>query len=129
METKQTMMMRASITAYSTAVGPSSLTRKRLTLWKNLFMGTLLQKSDEVEPKTRSVRRTHMPSHPNMCFHRATSVAGLRTAASRQLPSHGFSHLIGVGADRLNGNQADDDDQRQHDGIFHRGRAVFRDQK
>jgi|GEM_PF-4487463 len=34
----QTTMIKASITAYSTAVGPSSETRKFLTLFINLFI-------------------------------------------------------------------------------------------
>src|SRR5205823_2354356 len=38
MAVKQTTMIRASITAYSTAVGPSSETIKRLTLRASAFM-------------------------------------------------------------------------------------------
>src|SRR5436853_416699 len=49
--------------------------------------------------------------------------------AARQLRGHALERGIGVGADRLNGGQAHDDNQRQHDGIFHRGRAIFRDQE
>jgi hypothetical protein len=37
--------------------------------------------------------------------------------------------LAGVGADRRDGREADHDDQRQHDGIFHRRRTVFAFQK
>jgi hypothetical protein len=38
MATKQTMMIRASITAYSTAVGPSSDTKKFFTLFTKPFI-------------------------------------------------------------------------------------------
>ena len=38
---KQTMMIRASITAYSTAVGPSSETKKFLTLVAKCFIENL----------------------------------------------------------------------------------------
>ncbi len=36
---------------------------------------------------------------------------------------------IGVGADRLNGCQANDDDQSEHHGILNGSRAIFGDQK
>jgi hypothetical protein len=39
MAVKQTMMISANITAYSTAVGPSSETKKRCTFEAKLFMG------------------------------------------------------------------------------------------
>ena len=35
---KQTITISASMTAYSTAVGPSSDVRKRCTFWANLIM-------------------------------------------------------------------------------------------
>jgi hypothetical protein len=35
----QTAMIKANITPYSTAVGPSSLTKKRLTFETNTFIG------------------------------------------------------------------------------------------
>ena len=38
----------------------------------------------------------------------------LRRSASGQLRSHTLERRIGVGADRLNGGQAHNDDQRQH---------------
>ncbi len=34
-----------------------------------------------------------------------------------------------VRADSLNRRQANNDDQREHNGVFHRGRAVFRNDK
>jgi hypothetical protein len=37
----QTTMIKASITAYSTAVGPSSVWRKDPTLWTRLGIGKL----------------------------------------------------------------------------------------
>lgn len=50
---KQTMMIRASITAYSTAVGPSSLARKRRTFPVKDFMAI---SSIPIGRKTRSGR-------------------------------------------------------------------------
>src|SRR6478736_3060081 len=45
METRQTMIISASITAYSTAVGPSSLTRNCLTFKAKAFMTCSLEAS------------------------------------------------------------------------------------
>ena len=44
----------------------------------------------------------------------------------RQLIGYVIERLIGVRADARNGCQADNDDQGQHHGVFHGGRAIFR---
>ena len=36
---------------------------------------------------------------------------------------------VGVRSDRTNRGQAHDHDERQHDGVFNRGRAIFRDEE
>src|SRR4051794_16829002 len=61
------------------------------------------------------------------CPRGARAVVRLRAAG--QLRSHAVKRSVGVGADGLNGNQAHDDNQRQHDGVLDRGRAIFRDQE
>src|SRR5436190_4365450 len=58
-----------------------------------------------------------------------TNKITLRSGASGQLCSHALERGIGVGADRLDGGQAHDDNQRQHDGVFHRCGAIFRGQE
>jgi len=45
------------------------------------------------------------------------------------LAGDGIERRIGVRADRLNRDDADDDDQSQHHGVFDRRRAVFTYQK
>jgi hypothetical protein len=37
--------------------------------------------------------------------------------------------VVGIRADGLNGTEAHDNNQRQHDGIFDSGRAIFRNQE
>lgn len=53
----------------------------------------------------------------------------LRTAGGAELRSDRVKGHVRVRADGLNGRQADDHDQSQHHGVFHRGWAIFRDQK
>lgn len=43
-----------------------------------------------------------------------------------QLPGYTCERGAGIGADRLNRRQTDDDDQGQHNRIFDCGRAIFR---
>ena len=63
------------------------------------------------------------------------TTAAINAAVTTTTPPAGsfaatlLKRRIGVGADRLNGGQAHDDNQRQHHGVFHRGRAIFRDQE
>jgi len=54
---RQTMMIKASITAYSTAVGPSSETRKRCTFWASDLI-EFLQNSWTWGPDGRAYSRT-----------------------------------------------------------------------
>src|ERR1700722_13628253 len=37
--------------------------------------------------------------------------------------------IVGVGSDRLNGGQANHDDESQHNGVLHRGRTIFGNQE
>jgi hypothetical protein len=48
MAVKQTMMIKANITAYSTAVGPSSETKKRCSFVAKFFTGALPSSVDEI---------------------------------------------------------------------------------
>src|SRR4030095_7069926 len=54
------------------------------------------------------------------------AASGLRSA---KLRGHAVKSQVGVGADRRNGGQANNDDQRQHDRVLDGSRAVFVDQK
>jgi len=60
--------------------------------------------------------------------HKAWSPA-LPESRTADLLGHVVERGVGIGADRRNGGQAHDDDQRQHNGVFHRGRAIFRNQE
>ena len=54
------------------------------------------------------------------------AASGLRSA---KLRGHAVKSQVGVGADRRNGGQANNDDQGQHDRVLNGSRAVFVDQK
>ncbi len=56
------------------------------------------------------------------------SVVGIVLLAS-QLISDGFERQVRVFADRADCCQTDNHDQREHDGIFHRGGAIFRNEE
>jgi len=48
---------------------------------------------------------------------------------ARELRGDAFERGVRVRADRPNGGQADDHDQRQHHGVLNRGGAIFRDEE
>jgi hypothetical protein len=50
----------------------------------------------------------------------------LVTLGALQLIGDVLERGTGIGADRLNGGQADNDDEGQHHRVFYRGRAIFR---
>src|SRR6476660_10569476 len=72
METRHTMIINANMTAYSTAVGPSSETRKRCTFKARVFIASSKRCgcqhwSASEPPKTESAR--HSDSHkPPACL-------------------------------------------------------------
>src|SRR6516162_1457460 len=99
MAVMHTTMIRASMTAYSTAVGPSSRFRKLTTRCANLRIALLLGKKDTGKNSGRSHGRVQ---------------------------GHIAERRIGVTAQRCDGSNAHHDDQGQHDGVFHGGGAVFR---
>src|SRR3954466_5487547 len=96
-----TTTIRASMTAYSTAVGPSSLFRKLTRACPNLRM--CLAFRDEGDRRTGRGR-----PGPG----RATPGRGL--GARGRVEGHVAEGVAGVGADRADGD-ADDDDGGQHD--------------
>src|SRR5262249_12378582 len=62
MAAMQTTMIRASITAYSTAVGPSSSFRKRSTLVNHFLMAIPFRISFDGTEPCEGVRRSHATS-------------------------------------------------------------------
>src|SRR5262245_17749403 len=107
----QTTMIRASMTAYSTAVGPSSRFRNVTTF----FTVSRIGETSEVTGSRHLRGSTGLPG-PLRCgvFSRRGGVVG-----------HGGEGRVGVLAKGRDRGEADDDDQRQHHGVFHGGRAVL----
>jgi len=68
-------------------------------------------------------------SRPSFQEHTRWRDSRLRSAGGAELRRDRVEGHVRVRADRLNGGQADDHDQSQHHGVFHRGRAIFRDEK
>src|SRR5438552_18265972 len=116
MAVMHTTMIRASMTAYSTAVGPSSRFRKLTTRSANLRIARSFQKKKPVSRKTRgllvwplcSLRacRTVRPApkeEPN----------GMgRLAGGADGRADGGERLLGAGAQGRDGGDAHHDDQR-----------------
>src|SRR5438874_1354862 len=97
-----TTMIRANITAYSTAVGPSS----RFTKSTTKFVSFLIDL-----PAFRSWRQSGKPGlyHLLRLFLAGGDVDGGADAGER---------LVGVGAQGGDGGDAHHDDQGQHHGVF-----------
>ena len=53
----------------------------------------------------------------------------LGRSASGQLGSYALERGVGIGADRRNRRQADDDDQGEHHRVFNGSRAIFGPEK
>src|SRR5215831_12468297 len=106
MAAMQTTMIRASMTAYSTAVGPSSRFRNSTTKLLNLHMCLLPwgKKSDTGSKNNDSYSQSRR---------------GTDSLADRG------ERLVGVLTQDLNGGDADDDNQRQHDRVLDGRRAIF----
>src|SRR3954464_13990502 len=99
----QTTMIRASMTAYSTAVGPSSRFRKFTTAFLSLRIVVSFSVDDGGKLGSR-----------------------VRSAGGRgDLVAHVVEGVAGVGAQRADRRDADDDDQGQHDRVLDSRRAVF----
>src|SRR5262245_60314645 len=137
-----TTIISASMTAYSTAVGPSSLARKFLTRSMNLRIALILSKKPVSHKNTwvhwfdpyvlpaRSPRASE-PLAENSKLQVAsgntpltTHVIRLAGGAADRIADAGEG-LVGIGAEGGDGGDAHHDDQGQHDGVLNRGRAVF----
>src|SRR5207249_2504770 len=98
-----TTIIRASMTAYSTAVGPSSRFRK-LTTWSvNLRIGVF----------SIGEKKTSVSNRPDL------------RGGDGGVQSHVGEHLVGIVAQGRDGGDAYHNNQGEHHGVFHRGRAVF----
>src|SRR5436309_5555672 len=99
----QTTMIRASMTAYSPAVGPSSRFRKFTTAFLSLRIVVSFSVDDGGKLGSR-----------------------VRSAGGRgDLVAHVVEGVAGVGAQRADRRDADDDDQGQHDRVLDGRRAVL----
>src|SRR4051812_46491552 len=132
MAAMQTTMIRASMTAYSTAVGPSSAFRNFTRAFVNLRISFV----PLFEKRAWSVTGFRpglsvLLSGPCLGWSRGL----LSTAASRTGVAGGgvqrdvAERVAGIGAQRADGRDADDDDQRQHDRVLDGGRTIFRSQE
>src|SRR5262245_46483398 len=107
MAVMHTTTIRASMTAYSTAVGPSSRCRKFFTRSMSSRIALL---------PFQGVMKESTGDHP-----------GARADGGVQ--GHVAERFVGVGAHGRDGREAHHDDQGQHDGILDRSRAVLSLQK
>src|SRR5437763_10897753 len=107
----QTTMIRASMTAYSTAVGPSSRFRNSTANCVNLRMSLIPSKEPEIENQVVSKRGDAL---------RTRDVDG--AADTRE-------SAVGIGAERRDRRDAHHDDQGQHDRVLDGRRTVFTLQK
>src|SRR5262245_22890849 len=118
MAAMHTTMIRASMTAYSTAVGPSSRRRKFATFSANLRMALMpfIAAPRSADPYMRTLHGA-LPTCPR------PDATGLRRATDRV--ADGGEGLVGVGAQGGDGRDAHDDDQGQHDRVLDGRRAIF----
>src|SRR5260370_10251298 len=122
MAAMQTTMIKASMTAYSTAVGPSSAFRNFTRAFVNLRISFV----PLLEKRPLWCGRAHPRPDCSAVRPLLWMVAGFAefTAASRTgVPGGGVQRdvterVAGVGTQRADGGAADDDDQRQHDRVL-----------
>src|SRR5262245_59064313 len=119
MAVMHTTMIRASMTAYSTAVGPSSRFRKLTTFSANLRMAVLTFCAKNLG---RGQKRGEAGARPCAAGLVPTAVASLGRLDGVPICGEG---LVGVGAQGRDGRDAHDDDQGQHDRVLDRRRAVL----
>src|SRR5690242_14126205 len=112
-----TTMISASMTAYSTAVGPSSVRTKSIANWVNFFIAS--------SPVGSSEQRTGQPPSARSRRKTPKTEGESRTGVQRPGQLHVLEGLVGVAAQRGDGGDADDDDQRQHDRVLDGRRAVL----
>src|SRR5207302_746371 len=124
-----TTMIRASMTAYSTAVGPSSRFRKLTTFSANLRMYVSLSirtfwNPDRPCPEApgRGLFRTRNRK-ARLPMRRAVTLRRLRRGADGV--ADGGEGLVGVGAQGGDGGDAHHDDQGKHDRVLNGRRAVL----
>src|SRR6266511_1373196 len=112
-----TTMIRASITAYSTAVGPSSRFRKFTTAFLSLRIGFW------------SFCSENCCLLPLLLFSSLSSgpAPALRggSRSCRGVKRHVVKGVAGVGTERTDRRDAHDDNQSQHHRVLDRRRAVF----
>src|SRR5437870_5424271 len=124
MAARQTTMIKASMTAYSTAVGPSSRFRKSTVAFQNLRIGFSFL-----------CNRVPVPAFPSGWFQPSLlktlaapcgQIIPLRSArGGADLLADRGEGRVGVLAERRDGREANHDDQGQHDRVLDSRRAVF----
>src|SRR5216683_1832445 len=130
--TRQTTMMRASMTAYSTAVGPSSAFRNSTNICPSLLILDLSlvkkTKEERLPPRNRfrsRLTRCCLLSQPEDRERQASGTARNLASAADSAGDLAES-FVGAGAQSRDRHQADHDNQGQHHGVFNSRRAVFR---
>src|SRR5262245_41939700 len=116
----QTTMMRANMTAYSTAVGPSSRARKSTTKFLRLVMTSSFR-----EQKFENKGWIRFCGKSNRWGDVVGSPPTARAAeadefllAGRGVQSNVAEHFVRVAAESRDRADANDDDQGQHNGVF-----------
>src|SRR5260370_936136 len=113
-------MIRASMTAYSTAVGPSSRVRNSTTRCVSFTSYPLFCFRPRVPTQPRG-----RPGGWGKPGSRAGSQVRSTSTLARDGGAHAREGVVGVLAEGGDGADADHDDQGQHDGVLDGGRAVF----
>src|SRR2546428_798175 len=106
----QTTMIRASMTAYSTAVGPSSFFKK--------FSANCPSLRIAIPSLLEAVKLSVLGGEPRV---QPPSILpkkrdGLRSrSGGRRVQSHIAERVAGIGAEQADRRDADDDDESKHD--------------
>src|SRR6185437_7311432 len=120
MAVMHTTTMRANMTAYSTAVGPSSFFKKLTKLCPNLRMRLAFLRRNHERNKATGGR---IP-HPVDCIlHRMGCLRATTTDSSVQRDI--AEGIVGIAAQGRDSRDADHNNEGQHDGVLDRGWAIF----
>src|SRR5436305_13912510 len=125
MAAMQTTMIRASMTAYSTAVGPSSAFRKLTRAFLSFCISV-----PRVEEATLTIPAGRPAARVSLSRPRGSGWPGLAWPPAASGARGGVQRDVaegvgGVGAQGADGGDADHDDQGQHDRVLDRRRAVL----
>src|SRR6516162_1732986 len=128
MAPRQITMIMDSMTAYSTAVGPSSAFRNVKTLFANARTAdsrlTRWVQRKQGKQRHPAMGGGHRGAPPPLGTHSSGMIR--RSAAGGQGVLNGRERSVGILSQSRDGADAHHDDQGEHDRVLDRGRAVFR---